>query len=76
MEDNGNGEGTAAAPLIAPNEIRTEQKIGGGSFGTVYRGVCRGKTVAIKKLHQQSMDKDVLEEFKKEVEIMTYAFYY
>lgn len=33
----------------------------------------RGKTVAIKKLHAQDMDPATLEEFRKEVEIMTYA---
>jgi hypothetical protein len=33
----------------------------------------RGKTVAVKKLHAQDMDAATLEEFRKEVEIMTYV---
>ncbi len=42
----------------------------GGCFGTVYRGVCRGKEVAVKKLFKQNVDPKILEDFKKEVRIM------
>ena len=41
-------------------------------FGNL-QGSVRGKTVAIKKLHAQDMDPSTLEEFRKEVEIMTYV---
>lgn len=53
----------------------TEEKIGGGCFGNVYRGTCRGKQVAIKKLITQDMDDNTLDEFRKEVEIMTFVIH-
>lgn len=59
-------------PEIEKGEIRLEEKIGGGCFGNVFKGTVRGKTVAIKKLHAQDMDQATLEEFRKEVEIMTH----
>lgn len=63
-------------PEIDRNEVKFEEKIGGGCFGNVYRGKCRGKNVAIKKLLNQDMDDHTLEEFRKEVEIMTFVFDY
>jgi serine/threonine protein kinase len=65
------GEETQA-PDIQASEVKVMEKIGGGCFGTVYRGICRGKDVAVKKLHQQTLVDSALEEFKKEVEIMTH----
>jgi len=59
-------------PEIDKNEIQILEKIGGGCFGTVYKGICRGKQVAVKKLHTQNLDSDVMEEFRKEVKIMTH----
>lgn len=41
----------------------------------MYRGTCRGKQVAVKKLLTQDMDDDTLIEFRKEVEIMTYDIF-
>ena len=35
-------------PEIHPSEIEMETLIGEGSYGQVYSGKCRGKTVAIK----------------------------
>ena len=37
----------------------------------VYKGKCRGIEVAVKKLFKQDLDKETLEDFKKEVEIMS-----
>lgn len=56
-------------PEIAPHEITYFEKIGGGCFGTVHRGLCRGKEVAVKKLFRQDLTTKTLEDFKKEVEI-------
>lgn len=66
------GSSEFQAPEIDKNEVKFEEKIGSGCFGNVYRGVCRGKQVAIKKLLTQDLDDNTLDEFRKEVEIMTH----
>ena len=67
-------------PEINSNEIKIGKEIGGGCFGKVYKGMCRGKEVrrsllnvqvAIKQLLATELDEETMEEFKKEVEIMT-----
>eukprot|EP01129_Flabellula_baltica_P001831 TRINITY_DN11739_c0_g1_i1.p1 TRINITY_DN11739_c0_g1~~TRINITY_DN11739_c0_g1_i1.p1 ORF type:complete len:523 (-),score=125.74 TRINITY_DN11739_c0_g1_i1:23-1591(-) len=60
----------STAPTINPHEVEILEKIGGGCFGDVFRGVCRGKDVAVKKLHVTELEDQMLEEFKKEVDIM------
>jgi serine/threonine protein kinase len=62
---------TDRAPEIRAEEIIIEEKIGGGCFGSVFKGKCRGVTVAIKQLHKQDLDPKILEDFRKEVDIMT-----
>ena len=57
-------------PDIEPHELVLGEKLGEGQFGTVYRGTCRGKEVAIKRLFKQDLDAETLADFKKEVEIM------
>lgn len=56
-------------PEILPEEITYFEKIGGGCYGNVFRGECRGKEVAIKKLFRQNLKSETIAEFKKEVEI-------
>eukprot|EP01118_Nematostelium_gracile_P000928 TRINITY_DN1091_c0_g1_i1.p1 TRINITY_DN1091_c0_g1~~TRINITY_DN1091_c0_g1_i1.p1 ORF type:complete len:533 (-),score=127.27 TRINITY_DN1091_c0_g1_i1:144-1694(-) len=58
-------------PEIRFEEIVWGEKIGGGCFGSVYKGTCRGVPVAIKKLLKQDLDPKMMEEFRKEVDIMT-----
>jgi hypothetical protein len=58
-------------PEILSTEIQWGTQIGGGCFGSVYMGKCRGINVAIKKLLKQNLDSKILEEFRKEVDIMT-----
>ncbi|KAK3264579.1 hypothetical protein CYMTET_26697 [Cymbomonas tetramitiformis] len=43
--------GQQAGWLLQPDEFEIQSKIGMGSSGTVYQGVCRGAEVAIKKAH-------------------------
>lgn len=56
-------------PEIDPSEITCYEQIGAGCFGTVSRGLCRGKEVAVKKLFQQNLSEKALNSFKKEVDI-------
>jgi len=58
-------------PDIKSDEIQVFQEISGGCFGTVYKGKCRGQNVAVKKLLKQDFDERTIEEFRKEVDIMT-----
>lgn len=55
---------------IDPAEITLVSAIADGAFGTVYKGVCRHKDVAVKVLFRQ-FDEDTLSAFRKEVEIMS-----
>lgn len=57
-----------------PQEIEKTAVLGDGSFGTVYQGRCRSKDVAVKVLHKQDLDAKTLAAFRKEVEILRYAF--
>eukprot|EP01099_Mayorella_cantabrigiensis_P002547 TRINITY_DN2111_c0_g2_i1.p1 TRINITY_DN2111_c0_g2~~TRINITY_DN2111_c0_g2_i1.p1 ORF type:complete len:526 (+),score=124.20 TRINITY_DN2111_c0_g2_i1:81-1580(+) len=57
--------------MISPDEIEYGKRIGEGIYGTVFLGRCRGKEVAIKKLKQQQLDPETLEDLRKEIEIMT-----
>lgn len=60
-------------PEISPTEIQIGELIGEGSFGKVYKGKCRGKDVAIKRLHKPIVDEKILNDFKREVHTMRYA---
>ncbi|ELP89949.1 tyrosine protein kinase, putative [Entamoeba invadens IP1] len=54
------------------DEIKTEKKLGEGSFGIVYKVTYRGNVVAIKKMKQvdNSNDENAVFEFTKEVEML------
>lgn len=57
------------------SELKFEEKIGEGTFGEVWKGTCRGKEVAIKKLKKEKSDENALCEFRKEIEIMRYTLF-
>ncbi|GAM17330.1 hypothetical protein SAMD00019534_005050 [Acytostelium subglobosum LB1] len=61
-------------PEIGPEEIQTESILGDGSFGTVYKGRCRQKDVAVKVMLKQ-VDEKTLKDFRKEVAIMSTIFH-
>ncbi|KAL6066712.1 Dual specificity protein kinase [Balamuthia mandrillaris] len=58
-------------PHIKGKEVKLVSTIATGGYGTVYKGKCRGQTVAVKKLHNQALSGPKLLELKKEVEIMS-----
>jgi len=62
-------------PEIGPTEVEKGAVLGDGSFGTVFKGKCREKDVAVKFLHKQDLDAKTLEAFRKEVEIMSKIFH-
>eukprot|EP01125_Pyxidicula_operculata_P011861 TRINITY_DN387_c4_g1_i1.p1 TRINITY_DN387_c4_g1~~TRINITY_DN387_c4_g1_i1.p1 ORF type:complete len:547 (+),score=161.28 TRINITY_DN387_c4_g1_i1:95-1735(+) len=63
----------AEAPEILPDQIKFGKKLAQGSFGTVYKGKCRGEIVAIKELtFETEIDEEILEEFRREVAIMSH----
>lgn len=58
-------------PEIHPSEIESDGfEIGGGTFGKVLKGKCRGKDVAIKVLHRPITNEKMLAAFKGEVDLM------
>ncbi|KAN0014456.1 hypothetical protein ACTFIU_000774 [Dictyostelium citrinum] len=61
-------------PEISETEITTESILGDGSFGTVYKGRCRLKDVAVKVMLKQ-VDQKTLTDFRKEVAIMSKIFH-
>jgi len=50
-------------------------QLGGGAYGKVYRGFCRGKHVAVKVPVKQNMTENELQSFRHEVEIMRHIFH-
>lgn len=56
-------------PVVLSHEIQYHTKIGGGNYGSVWLGLCRGKEVAIKKFFKQDLEDKSINDFKKEVEI-------
>ncbi|KYQ88308.1 SH2 domain-containing protein [Tieghemostelium lacteum] len=61
-------------PEISETEITTDSVLGDGSFGTVYKGRCRQKDVAVKIMLKQ-VDEKTLKDFRKEVAIMSKIFH-
>lgn len=57
-------------PRVYSAELKIDQVIGEGGFGTVYRGVWEGMDVAIKQLRLEALGHDPLQEFFQEAKIM------
>jgi len=51
-------------------ELKLDQVLGEGAYGTVYKGRWKSSEVAIKKLKVQKFSDGALEEFRREAEIM------
>eukprot|EP00013_Stygamoeba_regulata_P025087 CAMPEP_0177645050 /NCGR_PEP_ID=MMETSP0447-20121125/9037_1 /TAXON_ID=0 /ORGANISM="Stygamoeba regulata, Strain BSH-02190019" /LENGTH=607 /DNA_ID=CAMNT_0019147497 /DNA_START=249 /DNA_END=2072 /DNA_ORIENTATION=+ len=70
-----NESGFTGPPKIAREDIKLIERMGRGCFGTVYGGKCRNANVAIKiPNNQDEITAEKLEEFTKEVEIMSKIF--
>eukprot|EP01113_Clastostelium_recurvatum_P011680 TRINITY_DN1597_c0_g1_i1.p1 TRINITY_DN1597_c0_g1~~TRINITY_DN1597_c0_g1_i1.p1 ORF type:complete len:688 (-),score=192.59 TRINITY_DN1597_c0_g1_i1:164-2140(-) len=60
----------APAAVMVNEEIEFTEKLGAGSSGKVYKGLYKGKEVAVKVLKSMTETKEI-EEFKKEFHIMS-----
>lgn len=57
--------------MINIEDLKREDKLGQGSYATVYKGKFRNKTVAIKELKAINSKSAEMEEFKKEFQIIS-----
>ncbi|EGC28777.1 hypothetical protein DICPUDRAFT_159737 [Dictyostelium purpureum] len=62
-------------PEILPEEIDRTDFLGQGSFGSVYKGKCRGQEVAVKIPRKQKLSLYELTSFRHEVKIMSKIFH-
>jgi serine/threonine protein kinase len=68
----------AGPPEIDVRELKFDPQsdlIGEGTYGKVYRGMCRGSQVAIKVPQQQNLTEQQLADFRNEVAIMRRIFH-
>lgn len=56
--------------IISPQDLQKGQRLGVGTFGTVYKGTYRGATVAIKELSYQAVDETAKRNFQKEADLL------
>eukprot|EP01105_Mastigella_eilhardi_P010724 TRINITY_DN2495_c0_g1_i11.p1 TRINITY_DN2495_c0_g1~~TRINITY_DN2495_c0_g1_i11.p1 ORF type:complete len:808 (+),score=89.13 TRINITY_DN2495_c0_g1_i11:2-2425(+) len=57
------------AITIDPNDLELQERIGAGSFGTVYKALWRGTQVAVKKINSHMVVGDQLLQFQQEIEV-------
>ena len=58
------------AYAVPRDHVTLEKQIGTGAMGAVWRGVCRGKQVAVKQLHSKDISQITAAAFRKECNLM------
>ena len=58
------------AYAVPRDHVTLENQIGTGAMGAVWRGVCRGKQVAVKQLHSKDISQITAAAFRKECNLM------
>ncbi|KAJ6238954.1 serine/threonine-protein kinase edr1 [Anaeramoeba flamelloides] len=56
---------------ISPEEVQDLEAIGSGAYGNVFRAIWRGKEVAVKRIKPEYVRGEHLEEFKREVLVLS-----
>jgi serine/threonine protein kinase len=68
-----------SVPEIASDEVQLLEVLGDGSYGTVYKGMCRQKWVAIKvlreKIAQGLSNPDTRESFRHEIRVLSKIYH-